>query len=177
MFGVPRVWEKLHAGVKAAVAGDPEQEQKFKEAVDAALPIVEKMHAGTATDQEKGIYQFLDEVAFKNLRALIGLDSGGLAITGAAPMARELQLWFRAIGVPISDVYGMSENCGTMTWAPLGRQARHRRQGHPRLEVKLAEDGEVVCRGAMSSTATTRTPRRPPMRSMKRAGCTPATSA
>ncbi len=74
LFGVPRVWEKLYGRIQAAVSGDPERAKKLKEAVDAALPLVEKIQAGTATDQEKGIYQFLDDVAFKNLRALIGLD-------------------------------------------------------------------------------------------------------
>jgi long-chain acyl-CoA synthetase len=149
VFGVPRVWEKLHAGIQAAVSGDPERAQKLKEAIDAALPIVEKIHAGTASDQEKGVYQFLNDVAFKNLRALIGLDEAILAVTGAAPMARELQLWFRAIGVPISDVYGMSEGCGAMTWSPLAAKPGTVGQAIPGLEVKLAEDGEVVCRGPM----------------------------
>src|SRR5262249_34424379 len=102
-----------------------------------------------ASDQEKGIYQFLDEVAFKNLRALIGLDETILAVTGAAPMARELQLWFRAIGVPISDVYGMSENCGTMTWAPFAHRPGTVGKAFPGVEVKLGEDGEIICRGPM----------------------------
>lgn len=149
VFGVPRVWEKLHAGVQAAVSGDPERAQKLKEAVDAAIPLVEKIHNGTATEQEKGVYQFLDDVAFKNLRALIGLDQAVLAVTGAAPMARELQLWFRAIGVPISDVYGMSENCGAMTWTPLAAKPGTVGKAIPGLEVKLGPDGEILCRGPM----------------------------
>jgi long-chain acyl-CoA synthetase len=148
VFGVPRVWEKLHAGVQAAVSGDPERAKKLKEAVDAALPIVEKLHAGTATEQEQGIYQFLEDVAFKNLRGLIGLDEAVFAVTGAAPMSRDLQSWFRAIGVPLSEVYGMSETTGLITWSPLQAKTGTVGTATPGVEVKLAPDGEVLCRGA-----------------------------
>jgi len=158
LFGVPRVWEKLYGGIQAAVSGDPERAKKLKEAVDAALPLVEKIKAGTATDQEKGIYQFLDDVAFKNLRALIGLDQIVLAVTGAAPMTREMQLWFRAIGVPISDVYGMSENCGAMTWTPHAAKPGTVGKAVPGLEVKLADDGEIMCRGPMITSGYLKAP-------------------
>jgi long-chain acyl-CoA synthetase len=158
MLGVPRVWEKLYGGIQAAVSGDPERAKKLKEAVDAALPLVEKIKAGTATEQEKGIYQFLDDVAFKNLRALIGLDQVVIAITGAAPMTRELQLWFRAIGVPISDVYGMSENGGAMTWTPHAAKPGTVGKAIPGLEVKLAEDGEIMCRGPMVTSGYLKEP-------------------
>jgi long-chain acyl-CoA synthetase len=147
VFGVPRVWEKLYAGIQAAVSGDPERAKKLKEAVDAAHGLVEKMLAGTATDQDRATYQFLEDVAFKNLRALIGLDEVVVAMTGAAPMPRELQLWFRAIGVPISDIYGMSECCGPMTWAPMAPKPGTVGKALPGVEVKLAEDGEIICRG------------------------------
>ena len=147
VFGVPRVWEKLYAGIQAAVSGDPERAQKLKEAVDAALPIVDKLQAGTASEQERGVYQFLEDVAFKNLRALIGLDEAIFAVTGAAPMSRALQNWFRAIGVPLSEVYGMSETTGLITWSPLQARTGTVGAATPGIEVKLAPDGEVLCRG------------------------------
>jgi len=147
VFGVPRVWEKLYAGVMAAVSGDPARAQKLKEGVDAALGLVAKIHDGTATDTERATYQFLDDVAFKNLRALLGLDQTVIAMTGAAPLPRELQLWFRAIGVPISDVYGMSECTGPMTWSPMAAKPGTVGRPIPGVEVKLGEDGEIMCRG------------------------------
>lgn len=147
VFGVPRVWEKLYAGVQAAVSGDPERAKKLEEGVAAAIGLVEKIEAGTATEQDRATYQFLDDVAFKNLRTLIGLDEAIFAVTGAAPMPRELQLWFRAIGVPISDVYGMSECSGPMTWSPLAVKPGTVGRALPGVEVKLADDGEIICRG------------------------------
>jgi long-chain acyl-CoA synthetase len=147
MFGVPRVWEKLYAGIQAAVGADPERAQKLKEAVDAALGLVAKIEAGSATDGDRATYQFLDDVAFKNLRALIGLDDVAIALTGAAPMPKDLQLWFRAVGVPISDIYGMSECCGPMTWSPLDTRPGTVGRAMPGVEVKLGDDGEILCRG------------------------------
>ncbi len=63
-IGVPRVWEKLYAGVNAAVGADPEKAKAFNDAVAAALPIVEKMTRGTATQEEIDTWNFLDQVAF-----------------------------------------------------------------------------------------------------------------
>ena len=51
----------------------------------------------------------MDAAAFANVRAMLGLDQVEVAITGAAPIPAELLSWFRAIGVPLSEIYGMSE--------------------------------------------------------------------
>src|SRR6056297_95917 len=145
-IGVPRVWEKLYAGVNAALAADPEKKLKFDEAVAAALPIVEKMTRGTATQEEIDTWNFLDQVAFSTVRGLIGLDESEICITGAAPIPDEILAWFRAIGVPLTEGYGMSETTAVLTWANdpkpgyVGRPATG-------VEVKIADDGEVLARG------------------------------
>ncbi len=145
-IGVPRVWEKLYAGVNAALAGDPEKAKAFNDAVDAALPIVEKMTRGTATQEEIDTWNFLDQVAFQTVRGLIGLDQTEICITGAAPLPAEILAWFRAIGVPLTEGYGMSETTAVLTWANapkpgcVGRAATG-------VELRIAEDGEVLCRG------------------------------
>jgi long-chain acyl-CoA synthetase len=145
-IGVPRVWEKLYAGVNAALSGDPEKSKAFNEAVEAALPIVEKMTRGTATQEEIDTWNFLDQVAFQTVRGLIGLDETEICITGAAPLPAEILAWFRAIGVPLTEGYGMSETTAVLTWANdpkpgcVGRAATG-------VELRIAEDGEVLCRG------------------------------
>jgi long-chain acyl-CoA synthetase len=118
LFGVPRVWEKIHAGVQAALGADAEKKSSFDEAVATAAPIVERRTFGTATPEDDATYAFLDEVAFAPVRALIGLDAVEFAVTGAAPIPAELISWYRAIGVPLSEIYGMSETTGPMTWEP-----------------------------------------------------------
>ena len=116
-IGVPRVWEKLYAGVNGALAADAEKKQAFDEAIEAALPIMEKITRGTATDEERATWDFLDEVAFKGVRALLGLDQTEIAITGAAPIPSEILAWFRAIGVPLTEGYGLSETMAVLTWS------------------------------------------------------------
>ena len=116
-IGVPRVWEKLYAGVNAAVGADPEKAKSFNDAIDAALPIVEKMTRGTATQEEIDTWNFLDQVAFSTVRGMIGLDEAEICITGAAPLPAEILAWFRAIGVPLTEGYGMSETTAGLTWS------------------------------------------------------------
>jgi long-chain acyl-CoA synthetase len=147
MFGVPRVWEKIYAGVQAALAADPEKKQKFDEAVEAAIPIREKMTWGTATPEEIETYNFLDAVAFSTVRGLIGLDECQLAVTGAAPIPAELIRWFRAIGIPLAEVYGMSENSGPMAFEAHKVKPGTVGRAIPGCEIRIAEDGEVLCRG------------------------------
>src|SRR3546814_2764772 len=64
------------------------------------------------------LWNFLDSVAFSQMRELVGLDAMKVAISGAAPIAGELISWFRALGVPLSEIYGMSESTALMAWEP-----------------------------------------------------------
>jgi long-chain acyl-CoA synthetase len=147
VFGVPRVWEKINAGVSGALAADPDKAAQFAEAVEAAKPIVLRKAWGEATEEDHATYQFLDDVAFRGVRELLGLDECLIAITGAAPIPADLLMWFQAIGVPLSEVYGMSENAGAMTWAPMKIKPGTVGPAVPGTEVRIAEDGEVICRG------------------------------
>jgi long-chain acyl-CoA synthetase len=149
MFGVPRVWEKMYLGVNAALAADPAKKQKFDEAVAAALPIIEARRQGTVTTLEQETWDFLDAVAFSTVRGLVGLDALRLGITGAAPIPRQILEWFNALGIPLSEIYGMSETTGPMTWEAHPDRIKPGTVGPgiPGCEVKIAEDGEVICRG------------------------------
>ena len=149
MFGVPRVWEKVYLGVNAALAADPDKKQKFDEAVAAALPIMEARRQGTITADQQETWDFLDAVAFSTVRGLVGLDSLRLGITGAAPIPRQILEWFNALGIPLSEIYGMSETTGPMTWEAHPDKIKPGTVGPgiPGCEVRIAEDGEVICRG------------------------------
>jgi len=147
MFGVPRVWEKIHAGVQAALAADPKAKVRFDEAVAAAEPIAERRTAGTATAEDEEAWAFLDEVAFSRIREFVGLDHLLFAVTGAAPIPAPLIRWYRAIGVPMSEIYGLSETTGPMTWEPFRVKPGTVGVPFPGVEVFLADDGEVCCRG------------------------------
>jgi long-chain acyl-CoA synthetase len=146
-FGVPRVFEKIAGGVNAALAANPGNAAKFDEAVEAAKPIAIKQSWGEASAEEDATWAFLDDVAFRGVREGLGLDCLEACITGAAPITPDLLGWFRAIGVPLSEVYGMSENTGLMTWTAEKIKPGTVGPACPGTEVKIAADGEVICRG------------------------------
>jgi long-chain acyl-CoA synthetase len=146
-FAVPRVWEKLHAGVLALARGNPDQQA----ALDAALPIGERAAEYRARREElpadlaaelEGVRPVLDLV-----RSLLGLDQVKSAISGAAPIPREVLLFFRALGVEMSEIYGLSETSGPMTWEPFRVKVGTVGPAIAGCEVKLADDGEVLARG------------------------------
>ena len=149
-FGVPRAWEKIQAGVNAALASQGKLAQ-FDEAVQAARPIAEaraRMGRGGPLPRDLDErWAFLDELAFRPVREMLGLDQLEIAVTGAAPIPVELLEWFRAIGVPMSEIYGMSESCGPMTWDPYLVKPGTVGRAFPGCQVRLLEDGEIVCRG------------------------------
>jgi long-chain acyl-CoA synthetase len=147
MFGVPRVWEKVYNGVQAALSADPERKAKFDEGVAAAVAIMEAKRAGTVTQEQLDTWAFLDAVAFSTVRGLVGIDSVQVAVTGAAPIPREIIEWFNAIGVPLSEIYGMSESSGPMTWSPEANKPGYVGRVIPGAEVVIADDGEVMFRG------------------------------
>ena len=147
LFGVPRVWEKIYNGVNAALSANPEAKAKFDEGLTAALAIKQAERDGTATKEQLDTWAFLDAVAFANVRGLVGLDSVQVGVTGAAAIPRPVLEWFNAVGVPLSEIYGMSESSGPMTWSPKANRPGAVGQEIPGCEVRIADDGEVICRG------------------------------
>lgn len=150
LFGVPRVWEKIQAGVMAAIGADPEQAAKFEQAVDAAKPLRLKEAWGEATDEDRATLEFLDEVAFRQVRETLGMDELLLAISGAAPLGAELLGWFHAVGIPMSEIYGMSETTGIMTWEPFRVKPGTVGPAVKGIEVALGADGELIARGGQN---------------------------
>ena len=145
-IGVPRVWEKMQAGVLAALAADPERQRAFNDAVEAALPISAKMSVGTATDEEIETWNFLDSVAFSPVKQMLGLEETLIGISGAAPIPPDVLAWFRAIGVPLTEGYGMSETTAILSWAAAAKPGYVGRAATG-VEIKIADDGEVLARG------------------------------
>jgi len=147
IFGVPRVWEKIYNGVNAALGMDPEKKAKFDEGLAVALEVKRAELDGTVTQQQRDTWAFLDAVAFSTVRGLVGLDAVQVAVTGAAPIPKPVLEWYNAVGVPLSEIYGMSESSGPMTWSPHRNKPGYVGQCIPGAELKIAEDGEVCIRG------------------------------
>lgn len=147
IFGVPRVYEKIYSSVNAVLAADAERKRQFDEAVAAAIPIKEAEIDGTITPEQVETWNFLDAVAFSTARNLIGLDQARFVVTGAAPISKEVLRWFTAIGVPLSEIYGMSESSGPMTWSPHRSRIGYVGETIPGQELAIDTDGEVIVRG------------------------------
>ncbi|HEX4655320.1 MAG TPA: long-chain fatty acid--CoA ligase [Mycobacteriales bacterium] len=151
LFGPPRVWEKLAAGIQAAVAARPEEDRaRFADALAIGRQVQTLRAQGEELPADlAATWEFVEEVAFRPLRAVVGLDACTIAFSGAAPIPPEVIDFIRDLGVEMSEIYGMSENTGGMTWEPhLVRSGRVGR-AYPHTEVITAPDGEVLCRGAI----------------------------
>jgi len=141
---VPRIFEKLYGLVTAH--GDPELIAK---ATQVGLAVRRLEAAGEPIPPElQEQYAQADEQLFKNVRAAFG---GRLreAVTGAAPIAKDILEFFYACGVPVLEGYGMTE---TATVATSSTPEEHKfgtvGRPLPGVEVKIADDGEILIKGA-----------------------------
>jgi long-chain acyl-CoA synthetase len=149
--GVPRIWEKLKAALEAGFAA--EQDEAKRQAVEKALAIGrEKVRLEQADqpvpDELRRQWDQMDELVFSKIKGNLGLDRVRVAIVGAAPTPPEVMEFFAAIGVPICEVWGMSETSAIATMNPPGAQ-RFGTVGPPipDTEIRLDEDGEILVRG------------------------------
>jgi long-chain acyl-CoA synthetase len=85
-------------------------------------------------------------VAFTPVKQLLGLDEAEICISGAAPIPPEILSWFRAIGVPLSEGYGMSETTSILSWSQKAKPG-YVGGASTGVELKIAEDGEILARG------------------------------
>jgi long-chain acyl-CoA synthetase len=141
---VPRIFEKLYTFVTSQA--DPEL---VTQATQIGLKVRELELAGQEIpDDLRTAYDEADERLFMLVRAAFG---GRLreAVTGAAPIAKEILEFFYAAGVPVMEGYGMTE---TSTTATGMRPGEHRfgsvGRAHPGVEIRIADDGEILLKGA-----------------------------
>ena len=109
--GVPRVWEKLKAPIETLVACEPDQvrRQAVQDAFQVGLQYVDAVQAGEAPAGLAEAYQRADEQVLSKIRLLLGLDQVRAAVSGAAPIAPEILKFMLALGIPVAEVWGMSE--------------------------------------------------------------------
>jgi long-chain acyl-CoA synthetase len=150
---VPRVWEKLKAGIEFAVAHEPDEAKS--QALQWAMAVAAKRAAALVADEPisddlAAEWASADELVLAKLRQRLGFGELRWAVSGAAPIPKETLAFFASIGIPIAEVWGMSElSCVASVSHP--RDARLGTVGKllPGLEFKTADDGEFLVRGPL----------------------------
>ncbi len=149
-FGVPRIWEKFYSGVTA----------KLKEATGAKKALVEwamdvareantlKMRGREPSGLQAMQYKLAQKLVFQKLKAAIGMSRTRVGVSGAAPIAKEVLEFFLGLDLIVSEVYGQSEDTGPTSFNVPGNvklgSVGTKLEG---IEVKIAEDGEIIVKG------------------------------
>ncbi len=148
-LGVPRIWEKISAGVDVGIRNTtPLKRRLYHWALGVGRARFEAAQAGRVGPGLRLRHQLAEYLVLRALRERLGLGRCRLAVSGAAPIAPELIAWFHYIGVPILEGWGLSESCG-ISHINLPNDFRLGSVGKPvtGVECRLAEDGEILIRG------------------------------
>lgn len=145
-MGVPRVWEKIQAKmVTAGAASSPTKKKIAAWARKIGLASGYAEQRGAARPLLRPIAK---KLVFDKVRERLGLDRARICVTSAAPIAKDTLEFFLSLGIPLLEVYGMSECTGPATYSPPDNY-RTGKCGFtlPGTEIKIAEDGEICMRG------------------------------
>ncbi len=149
-FGVPRIWEKFHAVLAGRLA---EATGAKKHLVEWARKVCSDVNAhrfrGDSVPPALEVqYRIADRLVISKIKQALGFDRVQELFSGAAPIAAEVLAFFASLDLPIKEIYGQSEDCGPTSCNLPGR-TKLGTVGPPLpgLEVKIAEDGEILVRG------------------------------
>src|SRR5438128_7872795 len=148
--GVARVWEKLMSGIQAGIEAEADETKRgmARGALAAAQQAYRLRRDGQPVPDEIAAVVTQAQPLFTFLRSKVGLDRCRLAVTSTAPCRPELHEFWAALGMPLYEVWGMSELTGPATAVPMDdHRAPSIGKAYPGVEVKLAQDGEILVRG------------------------------
>ena len=182
-FAVPRIWEKLKAAIEAGIEAEEDAAEEAQ-ATQWALGVApQKVRAGAAGEPVPTSWRRSSPRRTSWSSRRFGAPGPrrrwSPCNVGAAPTPREVIEFFHALGIPLAELWGMSETTGYGTCNPperikigtIGPPA-------PGVEVRLAEDGEILIQGPVGDERLPQPAREDRARPSRRtAGCTPATSA
>ena len=150
-FGVPRVWEKFQAGVSQKLGQATGIKKRIAEfAMQAGLEMTRARAEGGSPGLGLELrYKLAHKLVFSKLKPAIGLGRARFCVSGAAPIAKETLEFFASLDLLVCEVYGQSEGTGPTSTNRPGK-ARLGTVGppYPGVEVKIAEDGEILVRGS-----------------------------
>jgi long-chain acyl-CoA synthetase len=149
-FGVPRIWEKFHSVLAGKLADATGAKKRL---VEWARKVCSQVNAhrfrGEPVPATLALqYRIADRLVISKIKQALGFDRVQELFSGAAPIAPDVLEFFASLDLPIKEIYGQSEDCGPTSCNLPGR-TKLGTVGPPLpgLEVKIAEDGEILVRG------------------------------
>ncbi len=151
-LGVPRIWEKMYSSITLRMKDATWFGRKaLKTAISIGARVANYEDKGLAVPvHDRILYRIADFLVLNNIKVLLGLDRVRIGLTGAAPISPDLIGWFRALGVPLYEAFGQTENVAFACGNHRG-QVRQSTVGKPPqgVEMKTAEDGELLIKGPL----------------------------
>jgi long-chain acyl-CoA synthetase len=147
-FSAPRLWEKFQGALEAMVANDPVRAKDFAAARELGWQVFLAERDGGGADT--GLAAVWAEARSRHVTPLlekVGLGHVLIALTGAAPIPRSTSEFFLSLGVPLSEVWGMSETSGLGTWSPHHIVPGTTGRPVPGIEIRLGAEDEIFVRG------------------------------
>ncbi len=153
LFGVPRIWEKIESALRDKFnQGGRVKRYLIGWARGAELAAVQHYRE---TGKERWTFsrRLAHRLVIAKVQDQLGIDRVQYAVTGAAPISRRSLDFFASLGLRIQEVYGLSETTGVLT-ATIPTQIAIGTVGKPlrKVEIKIAADGEILCRGSGLTT-------------------------
>ncbi len=148
---VPRIWEKFYSSVAIAVRESGRlQQAAYAWSLGVGSRVADKVLAGEPVGLDLRLkFLLARKLALDNVRKLIGVHRARFCVTGAAPISPDLVRWYLALGIPMVEVWGMTESCGASTYTPATRiKPGMIGPACPYNEVRLdPETSELLIRG------------------------------
>lgn len=147
-LGVPRIWEKLHASIETKIRETGGvRKSLYTRALAATMPFADLPPERWSVSQRL-THWLWSLLVLRSLNNFIGLRKCRLALSGAAPIAPDMLRFFRTLGVPIREGYGMTETAGVVcvqrsAASPVGTVG----VAVPGVDLRIADDGELLVRG------------------------------
>ena len=154
-FGVPRVWEKIRAGIQALLTAEQDEGKRaaVAQAMETGRRYVQSCQYGQTTSPDLAArFRAADEQVLGPIRSLLGLGEASSVYSAAAPLPPDVAAFFAGLGMKILDVYGMTETTGAFT-ANTPAEFKLGTVGRPAagMEVRIADDGEILVRGPLTT--------------------------
>ena len=149
-LAVPRIWEKFYSGVMIGLAeATGLQKLAYKWAIGVGMKMVALYEAGQPIGGGlRALHWLARFLVLDNVRKLIGIHRCRFLITGAAPISPDLVRWYMALGIPMLEVWGMTETGGGATCTPASKiKPGMIGVANPYCEVMVGENGELLVRG------------------------------